>query len=533
MLQVDHSRLTADVLSRISQQLEGFQQSRSDQLLSFHAETPSFRPSPSIIWVNSLWFLSLIFSLSASFFSIMIKQWLREYGKWTAPLYDTRENVLVQQIRFAAWTEWNLDAIISSIPAILELAVVQFLVGLVIFLWTVEPIVAVVATVAVVILMTTASIFTVLPTFFKRCPYKSPTAWAFMVLWQHLVKSSHVVYFFFQKICSLRCSRATDILWGSAWASASWRERELNDISHSELDQLAADSSEPFPGLEDELHNQLNTENVLRTINHMETLSRCLLRVAKTSRSSRIISNVLLGTETFYSASVSYDVRYLSTIYLLFRLNLGYNSAREPAALGLTEYPAQVPKFRLWLLLDLLRHCYCTPHSTRQQAANVHTLPTQRNDAFGFLDRTFVNKKDWFCTPLHFDFALHLLVGEVRNMAQELVILAMSHPVSISEPSSIASRLMGLLCAFHRLVRAAQYKWPEFRFATKVDASRSLLQTYNSLSHSPQSGIIDDWVPGIRTSLLSTICRLIEVRFDSQGVLIQGIFSFVNVIRQH
>ena len=148
---------------------------------STESQIPAFTPSPTARWINVLFFLSLVFSLAAALFGILAKQWLREFMQWNSPLVTPRENVLVRQIRYEAWETWNVAATISSIPALLEVAMLLFLAGIVILLWTLDSIVAIVITVASALFLGTVSAFTILPILFKSCPYKSPTAWACVV----------------------------------------------------------------------------------------------------------------------------------------------------------------------------------------------------------------------------------------------------------------------------------------------------------------------------------------------------------------
>lgn len=59
---------------------------------------------------------------------------------------------------------------------------VPFLVGIVVLVWTLDNAVAISVTVLVAFFLTIIMVVTVLPIFVKRCPYKSPTAWAFVHL---------------------------------------------------------------------------------------------------------------------------------------------------------------------------------------------------------------------------------------------------------------------------------------------------------------------------------------------------------------
>ena len=184
MLQADNSDMTNQLLAiGLQNQFRFTSFTAPDNInmtLAALASTPSFSPSTAIRVINILFFLSLVFSLASALFGIMGKQWLREYTRWNSPLAAPRENILVRQLRIEAWESWRVGATISSIPALLELAMVLFLIGVAILLWTLDDIVAVFITAFVATFLGILAAFTVLPIFIRSCPYRSPTAWAFV-----------------------------------------------------------------------------------------------------------------------------------------------------------------------------------------------------------------------------------------------------------------------------------------------------------------------------------------------------------------
>lgn len=194
MLQEDSEEANKHLLTRISTQLESFSLTPSFANATLLGSLPPpFAPSRAALCINVLWFLSLIFSLSAAFFGIRVRQWLREYMQWCAALAHPRENVHLRQIRFTDFQKWRVFGSISIIPGLLELALVLFVSGIVVFLWTLDPTVAIVITAAVSVFLTVASTITVLPAFLKRCPYKSPTAWAFVLLFRPAVNAVDLI----------------------------------------------------------------------------------------------------------------------------------------------------------------------------------------------------------------------------------------------------------------------------------------------------------------------------------------------------
>lgn len=155
------------------------QQLANSSLVPINIPTPplSFEVSASIVWINALWFLSLVLSLAAALFGMISKQWLREYQQWTTMSGLSETQVALRQGRYEAFVEWKTPAVIASMPVLLELALIFFLLGMEILLWTLNAVVFGICTVAVVILITLVTVVTVLPAFHARCPYKSPVGW--------------------------------------------------------------------------------------------------------------------------------------------------------------------------------------------------------------------------------------------------------------------------------------------------------------------------------------------------------------------
>ncbi|GJE95673.1 hypothetical protein PsYK624_118590 [Phanerochaete sordida] len=147
-----------------------------------------FQPTPSARWINCLFFVSLVLSLAAALFGILVKQWVREYMQWVSPLASPRENVLVRQYRFESWEAWNVATVISTVPALLEVAMIMFLIGVIILLWTLDDVVAACVTAVTAAFLFVIAVFTILPIFSRRCPYKSPTAWALVVAWTFIAQ---------------------------------------------------------------------------------------------------------------------------------------------------------------------------------------------------------------------------------------------------------------------------------------------------------------------------------------------------------
>lgn len=197
------------------------------------ATLPVFQAPASAVWINSLWFLSLILSLASALFGMIAKQWLREYMEWTTTSWLPQNFLALRQTRFEAFNEWKVPAIIAAIPGLLEIALILFFSGLIVFLWTINFIVAGVSITVIAISITLAVLATILPVFYRQCPYKSPTGWACLrvvwllaVAWERLIKKA------WRRIrWDSRCGRFIQHLQIRFHTCISWRERDSGSDS--------------------------------------------------------------------------------------------------------------------------------------------------------------------------------------------------------------------------------------------------------------------------------------------------------------
>ena len=184
-LSEDNTETTADLLRTISGQI-------ANHSLPAAPPPAPFQPVPTTVWINSLWFLSLILSLASALFGMITKQWLREFMEWTTSSWTPRQAIILRQKRYEAFMAWKVRAIIAAIPALLEVALIMFFAGLVIFLRTINNVVAWVSTAAIALFIVLVILATLLPTFAPTCAYKSPSGWAFVRLASLLKRSSEL-----------------------------------------------------------------------------------------------------------------------------------------------------------------------------------------------------------------------------------------------------------------------------------------------------------------------------------------------------
>ena len=100
---------------------------------------PSFSPPNHAVWVNALWFLSLVISLTCALLATLLQQWARRYLKITQPpRYSPHKRARIRAF-FSEGVEkclvpWTVDAL----PTLLHISLFLFFAGLVVFLCNVN-----------------------------------------------------------------------------------------------------------------------------------------------------------------------------------------------------------------------------------------------------------------------------------------------------------------------------------------------------------------------------------------------------------
>lgn len=182
-LSPDSGDRTTGLLTQISQQLAGFRNNTYPQPTG----TEPFSPTVAILFVNALWFLSLVVAIVSAFYVMLVQQWIRRYTQTLAELPSDQERV--RSCLFLGTQKYKMSHAIGLIPLPLHISVFLFFSGLIIFLFTISNTIAIVLTVAVVFIGVLYVALTVLPITDDVCPYFTPLSdfWWYM---QHTVFST-------------------------------------------------------------------------------------------------------------------------------------------------------------------------------------------------------------------------------------------------------------------------------------------------------------------------------------------------------
>lgn len=265
------------------------------------ASLPDFHVSNSAVWVNSLWFLSLILSLTSALFGMIAKQWLREYMEWTTTSWLPQRTITLRQKRVEAFDEWKAPGIIAAIAALLEVALILFFAGLIVFLWTINHIVARVSIAAITTSVTLAVLATVLPVFRRRCPYKSPTGWACLRLAWLLAGAWNALWWsVYRRLPWRSVRRLIEHLLADCNPHETWRDRDFasgDAILSKEASGALGGADVGFVEGDDRVISFESTRSDKSSAN-LAALGRAFAWIRNTSQNGALLEAVLHCTET-------------------------------------------------------------------------------------------------------------------------------------------------------------------------------------------------------------------------------------------
>ena len=111
-----------------------------------HVVIPPILPDPSTpfsppkyaVWVNSLWFLSLVTGLTCALLATLLQQWARRYIKVTQPRYNPHKRVQIRAFFAEGVERLHLPWVVEALPILLHLSLSLFFGGLAICLFNIN-----------------------------------------------------------------------------------------------------------------------------------------------------------------------------------------------------------------------------------------------------------------------------------------------------------------------------------------------------------------------------------------------------------
>lgn len=139
---------------------------------------PDFQPENGAIVINVLFFLSLVLSLGTALGAMLVKEWARQYDP--AAGYEKIEWLKARNRhrRYEGYTEWPLRTIHATLPMIIHVSLLLFLIGII--LWTKQLHYSLYLTILGTAVLGIAGYLTLacVPTFMEASPFKWPLSQA-------------------------------------------------------------------------------------------------------------------------------------------------------------------------------------------------------------------------------------------------------------------------------------------------------------------------------------------------------------------
>jgi hypothetical protein len=137
-----------------------------------------FSPSASAVWVNSLWFLSLLMSLTCALLATMLQQWARRYLRVTHPRCGPLKRSRIRAFFSEGVDKLHVPWAVEVLPTLLHTSLFLFFAGLVVFLFNVHHTVFGVVLWWVGLCTGTYLCITFMPIFRHDSPYYTPLSYS-------------------------------------------------------------------------------------------------------------------------------------------------------------------------------------------------------------------------------------------------------------------------------------------------------------------------------------------------------------------
>jgi Family of unknown function (DUF6535) len=103
------------------------------------ANSPPFSPPNYVIWVNKLWFSSLVISLTSAMLATMLQQWARRYLRITQrSRYTPHDGARIRAFFARGVKVWRFSLVAEVIPTLIHISLFLFFSGLLVYLYNIN-----------------------------------------------------------------------------------------------------------------------------------------------------------------------------------------------------------------------------------------------------------------------------------------------------------------------------------------------------------------------------------------------------------
>jgi hypothetical protein len=163
---------------------------------------PPFTPPNYAIWVNGLWFLSLVISITCALLATLLQQWARRYLKVTQPRYSPHKRACIRAFFAEGVDKFLLPWAVEVLPTMLHLSLFLFFAGLSVFLWNVNLTIFKLVLSWVGLCTALYGCITLFPVFHHDSPYHTPLS---LPAWHFVAGTQFLIFRALEGLTSLNC----------------------------------------------------------------------------------------------------------------------------------------------------------------------------------------------------------------------------------------------------------------------------------------------------------------------------------------
>ncbi|KAH9026492.1 hypothetical protein EDB85DRAFT_1893361 [Lactarius pseudohatsudake] len=172
-LQQDPNVTTQSLLAQISQQLSTSTTGGTTSAASPSVQT-SFTPAASVVFINSVWFLSLVLSLTCALMATLLQQWARRYLQMVQRNHAPHVRAHIREYFARGARRFGISWLVDVLPFLLLISILLFFAGLVVFAFRANHVVAYFTLSIVAFCLLSYLTLTLTPLFSHDCPYHTP-----------------------------------------------------------------------------------------------------------------------------------------------------------------------------------------------------------------------------------------------------------------------------------------------------------------------------------------------------------------------
>jgi len=165
---------SAFYLATISQQLAQLNGTQISVPSSLSNPADSFTPPTWAVWVNALWFMSLVISITCAILATLLQQWACRYLRVAYPRYSPHKRARIRAFYRKGVERLHLPWVVEGLPALLHISLFLFFAGLAVFLFSVNRTIFIVVISLVGLCVVVYAYLTILPITHKDSPYSAP-----------------------------------------------------------------------------------------------------------------------------------------------------------------------------------------------------------------------------------------------------------------------------------------------------------------------------------------------------------------------